>query len=239
MVVPAAVRAQDAPALAATPPATTPPATPSASAPQEASDEDITGKPKVKVRDFEKWQFNVGGGANLPSGATRTYVRGGGGVAMAGVARNASKYVGLKAEFWWDNLPLRDSALGLAQASSATSGAYVVTLGPVFNVPVTSKYSLYFVVGPDFVHRYGTLNSSTIPPGSACNGFFKWWTYCPNSVPAGFAKTSQNEFGVNLGGGLARKIGKKTEVYADWRYQHAKHNNVSTDTRPITIGIRW
>jgi len=231
LAVTVAVRAQDAP-IPSPPPATSAPS-------QEASDADIAGKPKAKVRDYEKWQVNVGGGASLPGGTTHTYVRGGGGVASVGVARNANKYIGLKAEFWWENLPLRSSALELAQASSATSGVYVVTLGPVFNIPVTSKYSGYFVAGPSFDHRYGTLNSSTIPPGSACGGFFSWWTYCPISLPSDFAKTSQNQLGVNLGGGIARKIGKKAELYIDWRYQHASHNKVPTDNKPITIGVRW
>ena len=219
-----ALRAQDAPAIPAG---------------QEASDADMTGRPKVKVRDYPKWQFNIGGGANLPSGTTRTYVRGGGGVATAGLARNANKYVGLRAEFWWENLPLRSSALALAQASGATSGVYSVSLDPVFNIPVTAKYSGFLLVGPSFYHRYGSLNSPTIPPGSACNGFYSWWTYCPTSLPSDFAKTSQNEFGLNIGGGVARKIGQRAELYLDWRYQHGSHKGISTNTKPITIGIRW
>jgi hypothetical protein len=244
LMVPAVVRAQDptppaAPVPAATPPAQAP-AAPAQEAPaQEASDADIIGKPKVKVRDFDRWQYNVGVGANLAGGTTHTYVRGGGAVASGGVARNYNKYFGLKAELWWEDLPLRSSALELAQASSASSGSFSLLLGPVINIPVTSKYSGYFVVGPDFYHRYGSLNSPTIPPGSACNGFYKWWTYCPTSIPSGFATTSQNQFGVNLGGGVARKIGQKKELYIDLRYQHSSHNKVTTDVKPITIGIRW
>jgi len=234
LAAPMMARAQDAPPA-------TPPAAPSSTAQeQEASDADVAAKPKVKVRDYEKWTFNVGGGANLPAGTTRTFVRGGGGVATGGVTRNANKYVGLRAEFWWENLPLRDSALGLAQASSASSGLYGIALDPIFNIPVTGRYSGYFAIGPGFYHRYGTLNGDTVPPGSPCSPFFEWWTYCPTSLPAGFASTSQNQFGLNLGGGVARRIGNgHKELYIDWRYQHSKHNKVTTDTRPITIGIRW
>jgi hypothetical protein len=29
------------------------------------------------------------------------------------------------------------------------------------------------------------------------------------------------------------------ERYAEFRYMHGKHNNVGTDLRPITIGLRW
>ena len=52
----------------------------------------------------------------MERGTTRTYVRGGGIVATAGVARNANKYVGLRGDFIFANLPLRDSALQLGQA---------------------------------------------------------------------------------------------------------------------------
>ena len=218
------LRAQDAPAPAAG---------------QEASDVDLAGKTRKKVQDYEKWQFNVGGGASLAGCISRTYVRGGGGVATAGVARNANQYVGLRAEFLWANLPLRSSALALAQAPGATSGVYGVTLDPIFNIPVNSKYSGYIVIGPSFYHRYGSLNSSSIPPGSACNAFFSWWTYCPTSLPSNFLKTSQNEFGINFGGGVARKIGRRTEIYVDLRYHHGKHNGVATDIKPLTVGIRW
>ena len=78
---------------------------------QEASQEESTSRRKVKPRAYKNWSFNVGGGASVDNGATKTYVRGGGVIATAGVARNYSKYFGLRADFQWDNLPLRNSAL--------------------------------------------------------------------------------------------------------------------------------
>ena len=65
----------------------------------------------------------MGAGANLDSGTTRTWVRQGGFVATAGVARNGNKYLGLRADFIFANLPLRDSTLQLAQATGATTHA--------------------------------------------------------------------------------------------------------------------
>jgi len=29
------------------------------------------------------------------------------------------------------------------------------------------------------------------------------------------------------------------DLYAEFRYLHGKRNNISTDLRPITVGIRW
>src|SRR6516165_5669942 len=54
---------------------------------QEPQPEETSSSRRKKARDYKNWGFNVGGGANLPSGTTHTYVRGGGGVAAAGVAR--------------------------------------------------------------------------------------------------------------------------------------------------------
>ena len=205
-------------------------------------EESSSSRRKARPHDYHNWTFNIGGGANLPSGTTRTFVKGGGGVAAAGVARNYSKYFGFRLDFLWADLPLRTSALQLAQAPSGSDHVYAVMLDPIFNIPVTQKYSGYLVVGPGFYHRSGKLDSSTVVPGSACNAFWTWWGSCFNgSVPLNknFLASSQNEFGFNFGGGVARKLGDKLEIYGEFRYLHGKHNNITTDLRPITIGIRW
>jgi opacity protein-like surface antigen len=214
---------------------------PDQSSSQEASPEE-TARPRNKPRDYKKWTFNVGGGASLPYGTTDTYVRGGGGIAAAGVARNYSKYFGLRLDFQFDNLPLRTSALESAQAPGATNHAYSLMLDPIINIPVTKNWGGYLVFGPSFVHRSGKLDSSSAVPGSACNGFFTWWGHCfDGSLPinGNFLHSSQNEFGYNFGGGITRKIRPNMELYAEFRYLHGKHNNITTDLRPITIGIRW
>jgi opacity protein-like surface antigen len=214
---------------------------PDQSSSQEASPEETT-RPQKKPLDYKKWSFNVGGGASLPNGTTNTYVRGGGGIAAAGVARNYSKYFGLRLDFQFDNLPLRTSALELAQAPGATDHVYSLMLDPIINIPASKNWGGYLVFGPSFLHRSGKLDSSSAVPGSACNGFFTWWGHCfAGSLPinGNFLHSSQNEFGYNFGGGITRKIRPNMDFYAEFRYLHGKHNNITTDLRPITIGIRW
>jgi opacity protein-like surface antigen len=215
---------------------------PDQSSSQEASPEETIPSRRKKPLNYKKWAFNVGGGANLPYGTTDTYVRGGGGVAAAGVARNYGKYFGLRLDFQFDNLPLRASALELAQAPGATNHVYSLMLDPIINIPVTKNWGGYVVFGPSFLHRSGKLDSSTAIPGSACNGFFTWWGHCfAASLPVNgnFLHSSQNEFGYNFGGGITRKIRPNMDFYAEFRYLHGKHSNITTDVRPITIGIRW
>jgi opacity protein-like surface antigen len=216
------------------------PAPPSATA-QEPADEESTSRRK-KVRDYKTWNYNVGAGANLDSGTTKTFVRGGGFVGTAGVARNGNKYLGLRADFIFANLPLRTSTLELAQASGATSYMLGVTLDPVLNFSVTSKYGGYVLIGPGFYHRSGSLNSDTTVPGSPCNTFWTWWGTCFNSslpLNGKFVDASQNQFGYNFGGGVTRKMPSGVELYAEFRFTHGSHNGITTDVRPITIGVRW
>ncbi|HZQ96403.1 MAG TPA: hypothetical protein VFA67_15445 [Candidatus Sulfotelmatobacter sp.] len=240
----AAVHAQQVPAQPpAEPPSQTEPQPqnqPSSS--PEASPEEIERPARTKANEYKKWTFNVGGGASLTNGTTQKFVRGGGGVGAAGVARNYSKYFGLRLDFQFDNLPLRSSALQAAQAPAATDHVYSLLLDPIINIPVSKNWGGYIVFGPGFYHRSGKLDSSSAIPGSACNPFFLWWGHCFNGslpIDGRFLNSSQNEFGYNFGGAITRKIRPNVDLYVEFRYLHGKHNNITTDLRPITIGIRW
>jgi opacity protein-like surface antigen len=240
----AAVHAQQTPATppAAQQPKTQQPPDNQQSSSQEASEDETARPAKGKGPQYKKWTFNVGGGASLTNGATQKYVRGGGGIAAVGAARNYSKYFGLRLDFQFDNLPLRTSALQAAQAPGATDHVYSLALGPIINIPVSTNWGGYIVAGPAFYHRSGKLDSSTAIPGSACNGFFQWWGHCFNGslpVDGNFLHSSQNQFGYDFGGGITRKIRPNMDFYVEFRYLHGKRNNITTDLRPITIGIRW
>jgi hypothetical protein len=117
--------AQEAPPAAAPPPAqqpadqsAQPPAQqPAAQQPgaqppdsgQEPAEEVPVSRRRAKPKNYRNWTFDAGLGANVDSGATRTFVRSGGIDATAGVARNANRYLGLRADFIFANLPLRNS----------------------------------------------------------------------------------------------------------------------------------
>src|SRR5580704_2364972 len=233
--------AQQAPAQQ---PAAQPPDNPQSTTQQTGSQEATPeeAQRRVKRHDYKNWVFNVGAGASLTSGATKTNVRGGGVVAAGGVARNYSKNFGLRLDVQWDNLPLRDSALRLAQAPGATSQVYSVLLDPVVNFEVTKESGAYVLGGPAYFHRSGKLDSSTAIPGAPCNSFWTWWGGCyAGSIPLSgdFIHSSENEFGENFGAGITRKIRPNMEVYVEFRLLHGSHDRITTDLRPITIGVRW
>ncbi len=209
---------------------------------QEASEEEIGAKRKPKPILYNKYSFNVGGGASLTSGTTGQFVRGGGGVAAVGAARNYSQYFGLRVDFQFDNLPLRTSALELAQAPGASSHVYSLVGGPIINIPASKNWGGYIVFGPGYFHRSGKLDSSQVIPGSACNNFFAWWGTCFNgSIPLNkqYLATSQNEFGFDFGGGITRRLTPKFELYGEFRLMHSSGGGRTTDFRPVTVGLRW
>ncbi|HEY3974369.1 MAG TPA: hypothetical protein VGM18_15295 [Candidatus Sulfotelmatobacter sp.] len=209
---------------------------------QEASPEESMPGRKPKVKDYKNWVFNVGGGASLTNGLTAKFVRGGGGIAAVGAARNYSKYFGLRVDFQFDNLPLRNSALALAQAPGATSHVYSLLLSPIINIPVTRDWGGYIIGGPAYFHRSGKLDSSSAIPGSPCNPFFGWWGTCSSvSLPVNgnFLSSSQNQYGESFGGGITRKIRPNMDFYVEFRYLHGKGNGTTIDLRPITVGVRW
>jgi hypothetical protein len=210
--------------------------------PQEPLPEESTSRRKAKVPNYKKWTFNVGGGASLTNGTTHTFVRGGGGVGAAGVARNYSRFFGIRLDVQFDNLPLRNTALEQAQAPGANSHVYSANLDPIINIPATKLWTGYIVGGLGFYHRTGKLDSSNAIPGAACTPFFTWWGRCySGSLPlnGNFLAESVNELGLNFGAGLARKIRPNIEVYAEFRDMHGSHRGITTDLRPITVGVRW
>src|SRR5260370_35846222 len=236
------VHAQQTPAPQ--PPQQQPPAKPEnpQSSSQEASHEETMPGRKAKVKDYKNWTFNSGGGGRCTRGSTKTFVRSGGALGAAGVARNYSKYFGFRLDFEWDNLPLRNSALQLAQALGATSHVYITSLDPIINLPLTKTWGGYILGGPSYYHRSGKLDSSTEIPGSAFPPFFAWWGTCSGvSLPVNgkFLSSSENQFGENFGGGVTYKIRPNIQLYGEWRLLHGKGDGSTTDLRPITFGVRW
>lgn len=210
---------------------------PEQSSSQETQEEEV-GPRRAKPRDYKKWTFNVGGGGSLMNGMTDKFVRNGGVVAGGGVTRNYSKYLGLQAQFQWNNLPLRTSALESAQATGGHGYLYSIMVDPIINIPVTKVWSGFILIGGSYYHRGGTLDSSNVIRGSGCDPFYHWWGTCRNgSIPesGNFLSTSQNDFGFNAGLGVSRKLRGNVELYGEFRYLQSS----ATSLRPITIGFRF
>lgn len=212
----------------------------SSSSSQESTEEIGIRKPKPK--EFKNWQFNVGAGGSLTRGSTQQFIRSGGGSFAAGVARNASKYLGLRLDFQYNLLPIRPLALQSAGSTGGHAQVYSASLGPIINLPLTRTWGGYIIGAPGFFHRTGKLDNSTAIPGYACNPFFTWWGHCFNgSLPifGQFLRATQDEVAVEFGGGITYRVRPSIEIYAEYRFLHGSHGGITTDLRPITAGIRF
>jgi len=224
---------------AAPPPDTTPQQQP----PPGQETEPIPGRKPPRPPDYHKWTFTVGGGASLTSGTTNTFVKSGGGTVVAGAGRNINRILGVNLDFMWNNLPLRDSALILAQAPGAKANLYSLSLDPIFNIPITKHYGGFITTGLGWYHRSGELDSTTVVAGSPCNPFFQWWGSCVvNGIPPGknVRSSTQDAFGGNIGFGLSYKLRPMgPRLYFEFAFHHASHNGIATNVRPITVSFRW
>jgi hypothetical protein len=115
-------------------------------------------------------------------------------------------------------------------------------INPIINVPVSKEWGGYLIFGPAYFHRSGRLDSSTALPGGGCNQFFSWWGRCYNSIlplNGDFLSESVNEFGEDFGAGITHVLRPNLEIYCEFRILHGSHNGITTDLRPITLGVRW
>ena len=132
----------------------------------------------------------------------------------AGVARNGNKYLGPRADSCLPNLPLRDSTQNLALATGATTHAYFLTLDPIIvNIPFTKQFSTYFLLSA-FLHRSENCNP-TLRFQVRRNSFWVWRGACQNSnfslsQNGSFVNSSLNEFGYNVGAGVAQSAALKS-----------------------------
>ena len=210
---------------------------------QEATVEESTPERKAKANQYKKWVYNVGGGAGLTSGNTKNFVRSGGGIAAAGVARNGSKYLGIRFDFQFDNLPLKQSALQAAQATGANSHVYTFMLDPIINIPASTNWGGYILGGPALLciaransilrPRFPVRPATVFSYGGAIASTIACRSMGSSSTPA------RTNLARNFGGGITRKIRPNMDLYVEFRFLHGKHNDISTDLRPITIGVRW
>ncbi len=213
----------------------------SSSAGQASEEPEITAR-RRRAPVFSKYEFNVGVGADLGAGVTQDFIKGGALTLNAGAARNFNHIFGFRLDFFYADLPLRANALQIAQASTGTNRAFAFTLDPIFNIPVSQHYGGYLILGPDYIHRSGSLTKSVGAVGGFCNAFWTWWGNCnvfglpPNRT---FLSTSVDQYGYNYGAGLYRRFENNHQIYLDFRALHGTEQGVTTDFRTLTLGVRW
>jgi opacity protein-like surface antigen len=192
----------------------------------------------ANAQDDERWLFNIGGGPGFPLGDMSKFVDTGGHF-VVGAGYNFSHIVGVDTEFMWQDLPVNSSTRHLLGTSGASARQYAWTFNPIIHVPLGEHFGTYLIGGIGWYHRSG--ETTTPGAGVVCDPYWSWWYGCTiGSVDFVTGSRSADSFGENIGAGLTLRLGEShAKFYTEIRYHHAGYNKVSTQTLPLTFGLRW
>ncbi len=198
-----------------------------------------------------KLAFEAGGGFNVPSSDTSTYLNTGFNFTLGGGMR-FSHGVKLLAEYQFIDDGLPSGIVAEAGANSGNAHIWSLTLDPVIDLMPKKATSVYVTGGGGFYRK--VTNFSSPQPTQYCTYFYCGIGY-QNQVIGHF---SSNQGGWNIGGGMTHRFGGmygegKTEVFAEVRYLDVMTPAVSTAPNglgvtsvgagtkliPITFGLRF
>ncbi|HXW91498.1 MAG TPA: hypothetical protein VEK33_13200 [Terriglobales bacterium] len=195
-------------------------------------------------QNLPAWNATVGGGVGFPQSGAANFANNGA-TFVGGGGPNLMRFLGLDAEFMWQDLPIKKnliSALDVPKAS-ARARLYAVTFNAIVPIPTHGKVGFYAIGGGGWYHRSGELTVSTYIPGTVCTPFDLFLINCENGlVPSKtrLASTSSDAWGSNIGGGITYRFGASPlKLFAGVRYHHVPTKQLDTNLLPLTIGLSW
>jgi hypothetical protein len=196
--------------------------------------------------------FEAGGGFNVPSSYTSSYLNTGFNVTVGGGLR-FGHVLSLLAEYQYiyDGLP--NAIVAETGASGGNADIWSLTLDPVIDLMPKKRTSVYVTGGGGF---YRKVTNFTDPvPTLYCTYYYGCGYINQNTVVGHF---SSNQGGWNVGGGMTHRFGGmygegKMEVFAEARYLDVMTPAVTTAPNglgvttvaagtklvPISFGVRF
>ena len=207
--------------------------------------------------------INVGGGVLMPlSGLKDAFDTGwNGGI---GATFNVSPTFGLQAEYMYNWMPGPEKTIlvspvpggvGSAQLIESNHNTHSLTFNGLVSSPRTATVGGYGVGGIGYYHRTVQLTSPAVGYATVCDPYWYWCYPAAVSVDNILVDRSQDNFGINVGGGVTFG-GESVKFYAEIRYHYVWGSEVrqqvavpggpceqgcSTNAQylPITFGVRW
>jgi opacity protein-like surface antigen len=196
------------------------------------------------AQNFNRFTVNVGGGFGAGLGDagkfTHTSFHG-----VAGAGVNFSRMFGIKAEYMYYNLALKDSVI---QQQFLLPGAHgnlqSATLNGVFNFPWQGRWGFYGIAGAGGYQRTVEERSRVLQTGAVCQPIWiLWWGItCVNNQVATEQTLSSHTVGAagyNFGGGVTYRFSHRAKLYVEGRYHRANTSRSPTKVFPVTVGLRW
>jgi hypothetical protein len=204
----------------------------------------------AEAQDYHDFNAHIGGGIGVPLTKTADFA-GIGGVFQIGGGPNLSKHSSIVGEFMWQGLPPTPSVLAVinplitnGNSVSTSTNLYALTANYMYHVS-GERYGLYLIGGGGWYYRHTALNNLTVAPGTVCEPAWDWWGFtCQNglvSTSSTLATKGVSSGGVNGGVGLSINLGKSGfKYFMEARYHYSPQGGrISTQTIPVTFGIRW
>ena len=209
--------------------------------------------------------INIGAGVLFPVGgfndAFNTGWNGG-----LGATFNLSPTFGLQAEYMYNWMPGPEKTILVSpdpggintssQLIESNHNIHSVTFNAIYSSPRTARVGGYGVGGLGYYHRTIQLTSPAVGYATVCDPYWYWCYPTAVSVDNIIVDRSQNNFGINFGGGVT--FGSESvKFYTEFRYHYVWGQKVrqqgtvvpggpceqgcSTDAQyfPITFGVRW
>lgn len=202
------------------------------------------------AQDYHDFNIHMGGGIGVPLAKTADFA-GIGGVFQIGGGPNLNAHSSIVGEFMWQGLPATPSVLAVVNPLvtngnnvSTSTNLYALTANYMYHVS-GNRYGFYLIGGGGWYYRHIALNNVTVAPGTVCEPALDWLGF---TCQAGVVSTSNtvaskgvSSGGVNGGIGVTIKLGSSgLKYFMEARYHYSPQGGrISTQTIPVTFGIRW
>lgn len=196
------------------------------------------------AQNFNRFTFNAGGGFGAGLGDagkfTNTSFHG-----VAGGGLNFSRRFGIKGEYMYYNLALKDSVI---QQQFLLPGAHgnlqSATVNGVINLLSQGRWGFYGIAGAGWYQRAVEERSQVLQLGTVCQPIWiLWWGItCVNnqiSTEQTLSSHTVGAAGYNFGGGVTYRFSHRAKLYVEGRYHRANTSRSPTKVFPITVGLRW
>jgi hypothetical protein len=192
-----------------------------------------------------RFNFNAGGGFAFGNGDvgkfTDTSYN-----AVAGGGLNLNHTLGVRAEYMYYNLAIKDSVKQFQGLQGASGNLQSITLNGFANFPVSGRWEVYGIGGGGFYRRSVSAPSKFLAANTVWQPAWIWWgiTHDDNNLVSPAQTLSSHAIsagGFNFGGGITYRVPNfhHVKLYAEARYHRAYTGTSHTTVFPVTFGVRW
>jgi Outer membrane protein beta-barrel domain len=194
---------------------------------------------------FSKLAFEAGGGANKPIGNDKPFLTWGGNFNVGGGLHFTDR-LALLAEYQFMDDKLPGSFIANVGTDGGNAHIWSLTLNPVVDLMPKHTNGAYLTGGFGFYRK--VTNFTDLEEGEEC------YYYCGIVVePETVYHFSSNQWGGNFGVGVSHRLGGvngdgQMKLYAEARYVFVNTPALppgfttpigTTETIPVTLGVRW